>query len=190
MKTRYDYDVLVLGSGAAGMSVALQLPRNLKIAIVSKSDSSEGATYWAQGGMAAALHADDSIDSHIADTISVGGELCNTDVVRHVAKNASEVVDWLLDLGVPFDKRDSATTNELHLTMEGGHSHRRIVHAADQTGRAISNVLGDKIRDSSNIAIFTNRVAVDLLIDKGRSSGAYMLNKDNGLDDMIRDGVM
>jgi len=186
LKTRYDYDVLVLGSGAAGMSIALNLPRNLKIAIVSKSDLSEGATYWAQGGMAAALHADDSIASHIADTIAAGGELCDPDVVRHVAKNASEVVNWLLDLGVPFDKRNPTTTNELHLTMEGGHSHRRIVHATDQTGRAISNVLGDKLRDSSNIDIFTNRVAVDLLIEEGISSGAYILNKDNGLVEVFQ----
>ncbi len=186
MKTRYDYDVLVLGSGAAGMSIALHLPRNLKIAIVSKSDLSEGATYWAQGGMAAALHADDSIASHIADTIAAGGELCDPDVVRHVAKNASEVVNWLLDLGVPFDKRNPTPTSELHLTMEGGHSHRRIVHATDQTGRAISNVLGDKLRDSSNIDIFTNRVAVDLLIEEGISSGAYILNKDNGLVEVFQ----
>tara|TARA_B100000902_G_scaffold173223_1_gene167186 strand:+ start:2379 stop:3950 length:1572 start_codon:yes stop_codon:yes gene_type:complete len=186
LKTRYDYDVLVLGSGAAGMSIALNLPRNLKIAIVSKSDLSEGATYWAQGGMAAALHADDSIASHIADTIAAGGELCDPDVVRHVAKNASEVVNWLLDLGVPFDKRNPTPTSELHLTMEGGHSHRRIVHATDQTGRAISNVLGDKLRDSSNIDIFTNRVAVDLLIEEGISSGAYILNKDNGLVEVFQ----
>ena len=186
MKTRYDYDVLVLGSGAAGMSIALHLPRNLKIVIVSKSDLSEGATYWAQGGMAAALHADDSIASHIADTIAAGGELCDPDVVRHVAKNASEVVNWLLDLGVPFDKRNPTATSELHLTMEGGHSHRRIVHATDQTGRAISNVLGDKLRDSSNIDIFTNRVAVDLLIEEGISSGAYILNKDNGLVEVFQ----
>jgi len=186
LKTRYDYDVLVLGSGAAGMSIALHLPRNLKIAIVSKSDLSEGATYWAQGGMAAALHADDSIASHIADTIAAGGELCDPDVVRHVAKNASEVVNWLLDLGVPFDKRNPTPTSELHLTMEGGHSHRRIVHATDQTGRAISNVLGDKLRDSSNIDIFTNRVAVDLLIEEGISSGAYILNKDNGLVEVFQ----
>ena len=186
MKTRYDYDVLVLGSGAAGMSIALHLPSNLKIAIVSKSDLSEGATYWAQGGMAAALHADDSIDSHIADTITVGGELCDPTVVKHVVKNASEVVNWLLNLGVPFDRRNSTTINELHLTMEGGHSHRRIVHATDQTGRAISNVLGDKLRDSSNVDIFTNRVAVDILIEEGISSGAYILNKDNGLVEVFQ----
>ena len=104
MKIRYDYDVLVIGSGAAGMSIALQLPTNLKVAVLSKSDSSEGATYWAQGGMAAAIHDDDSIDSHVGDTITVGGGLCDPEIVRHVVGNANEVVDWLLDLGVPFDK--------------------------------------------------------------------------------------
>ena len=189
MKTRYDYDVLVIGSGAAGMSVALQLPPNQKVALLSKSDSTQGATYWAQGGMAAALHTDDSIDSHTEDTIVAGGGLCDPKVVRHVAENANEVVNWLVNLGVPFDRRfteSNEVKSELHLTMEGGHSHRRIVHAADQTGRAISNVLGDRVRDSSNIHIFTNRVAVDLLVVEGRSCGAYILNKNTGLVEVFQ----
>ena len=192
MRTRYDYDVIVIGTGAAGMGAALQLPKNLKIAILSKTDTTQGSTYWAQGGMAAALHRNDSIESHIQDTILAGVGLCDERVVTHVATYARDAVDWLLMQGVPFDREgDNTDTSEnLHLTIEGGHSTKRIIHASDQTGRAISNVLRDKLIDSPNISIFTERVAVDLLVSDKVCSGAYVLNRKTGMVEVFQARVV
>ena len=183
MTTRYQHDVLVIGSGAAGLSLALRLPRNCRIALLSKADLNQGSTYWAQGGMAAVLHNRDTVDSHVADTIAAGAGLCRRDAVEFTVRNSKRCVEWLVEQGVDFDLRENGASNkqrEFHLTMEGGHSHRRIIHAADRTGRAISEVLTERAAAAKNIEIFTHRMAVDLITADGRCQGAYIRDQRSG----------
>jgi L-aspartate oxidase len=177
MGSQYQHDVLIIGSGAAGLSLALNLPAHCRVAVLSKADLNQGSTYWAQGGMAAVLHNRDTIDSHVADTLAAGAGLCRREAVEFTVANSRRCVEWLVDQGVDFDLREDQ--DEFHLTMEGGHSHRRIIHAADRTGRAISEVLTERALAATNIETFTQRVAVDLVVHEGRCQGAYVLNQDN-----------
>lgn len=180
MATSHQHDVLVIGSGAAGLSLALRLPGHYRVALMSKADLNQGSTYWAQGGMAAVLHNRDTVDSHVEDTLTAGAGLCHRDAVEFTVRNSRRCVEWLVEQGVDFDLREDQADHqerEFHLTMEGGHSHRRIIHAADRTGRAISEVLTEQAAATDNIEIFTHRVAVDLVVKNGRCQGAYMLNQ-------------
>ncbi|MBE9540393.1 MAG: FAD-dependent oxidoreductase, partial [Proteobacteria bacterium] len=177
---QHQHDVLIIGSGAAGLSLALHLPAHYRIALISKADLKQGSTYWAQGGMAAVLHTRDTIDSHVEDTLNAGDGLCHRDAVEFTVRNSRRCVEWLVRQGVDFDLREDRVDNsgpEFHLTMEGGHSHRRIIHAADATGRAISEVLIEKAQAAENIEIFTHRVAVDLITAQGHCQGAYILDR-------------
>lgn len=174
MSNHFQHDVLVIGSGAAGLSLALRLPEHYRVAVLSKAELNQGSTYWAQGGMAAVLHTRDTVDSHVEDTLAAGGGLCHRDAVEFTVRNSRRCVEWLVEQGVDFDLRDD---QEFHLTREGGHSHRRIIHAADATGRAISEVLSERAKAASNIDIFTHRVAVDLVVNQGRCQGAYILER-------------
>ena len=124
--------------------------------------------------MAAVLHTRDTVDSHVEDTLAAGGGLCKRSAVEFTVKNSRRCVEWLVEQGVDFDLRDD---QEFHLTREGGHSHRRIIHAADATGRAISEVLSERALAADNIEIFTHRVAVDLVVNEGRCQGAYILDR-------------
>ncbi len=184
------YDVLVIGSGAAGLTLALNLPTDLRIAVLSKGDLSNGSTYWAQGGVAAVLDTTDTVESHVADTLIAGGGLCREDAARFTVKHSNEAIQWLIEQGVPFT-RDNAPDREdgsfeFHLTREGGHSHRRIIHAADATGAAIFNTLLGQARKQSNIELLQQRVAVDLITEHKlglpgrRCLGAYVLNRSTG----------
>ncbi len=176
-------DVLVIGSGAAGLSAALQLPNTLRCIVLSKGDLAAGSTFWAQGGMAAVLHDRDSVDAHVTDTLIAGAGLCHRDAVNFTVSQSREVVDWLVQQGVDFDRRydqPDAEFREFHLTMEGGHSHRRIIHAADRTGRAISSVLTERALAAANIELITDRCAVDLIMDQGVCQGLYALNINSG----------
>jgi len=129
--THFDYDVLIIGSGAAGLTLALKLPQHLKIAVLSKASTSEASTYYAQGGVAAVLDETDTTDSHVQDTLVAGAGLCHKDTVTFTVEHGAQAIQWLLQQGVRFTLDDS---EQLHLTREGGHSHRRIIHAADTTG--------------------------------------------------------
>ncbi|MEK9576262.1 MAG: L-aspartate oxidase [Halieaceae bacterium] len=178
------FDVLIVGSGAAGLSLALQLPETLSIGLLSKSDLNSGSTSWAQGGMAAVLHERDTIESHVADTLQAGAGLCHEDAVTFTIEQSRSVVDWLVAQGVDFDLRNDQPDDEFrefHLTMEGGHSIRRILHAADQTGSAISKALNARITERPNVEILTDRCVVDLIVTNGETNGAYVLNTSTGV---------
>ena len=160
-------DVLILGTGAAGLTLALQLDPKLKIAILAKDSLNEGSTLYAQGGIAAVLDSKDSIESHIEDTLNVGAGLCSEEVVRFSVENGRNAIEQLIDSGVEFSRtNDSDSKSPLHLTREGGHSHRRVVHAADATGRAIETTLLEQLLARKNIDAFAKHIAIDLIIDK------------------------
>ena len=180
MPQRFEHDVLIIGSGAAGLSLALRLPEDVRAAVLSKGELTQGSTYWAQGGMAAVLDKDDTLESHVEDTLAAGDGLCKRDVVEFVVSQGAAVVNWLVDLGVEFDRRETPKHSEYHLTMEGGHSHRRVIHAADATGKAISSVLVERALAKQNIEIFPDRVAVDLVVRDNRCQGAYALQSSSG----------
>ena len=125
-------DVLIIGSGLAGLTSALKLADHKKVLIVSKREILDSSSQWAQGGVAAVMSNEDSIESHVKDTEFVGGGLTDPKVASFVASHGKEAIEWLNDLHVPFSRDD--TTHQFHLTKEGGHSHRRVVHAKDATG--------------------------------------------------------
>ncbi len=152
MPQRYTHDVLVIGSGAAGLSVAIQVADRARVAVICKGELGDGSTSWAQGGIAAVLDDEDTIDSHVADTLRAGAGLCHEDMVRFTVEHSRESIQWLVDLGVGFTKLVTpGGDSEFHLTMEGGHSHRRIIHAADATGRAVSDTLIEQARRHADI---------------------------------------
>jgi L-aspartate oxidase len=187
MPEQYQYDVLIIGTGAAGLSCALRLPESLRVAVLSKGPLREGSTLYAQGGISAVLDREDSIDAHVADTISAGAGLCHPEVVRYTVENGPAAIQWLIDLGVAFTREPGPDgRSDYHLTREGGHRHRRVIHAADATGRAIENSLEAETRRRSNVDVFERHIAVDLIIgtkfglDTERCLGAYVLDRREG----------
>jgi len=186
--TCHRHDVLILGSGAAGLSLALRLPDTLSVAVVSKRELREGSTLYAQGGISAVLDAGDSIESHVQDTLKAGAGLCDRSVVRHVVERGPDNIRWLLDQGVEFTRdTEHGATGGYHLTREGGHTHRRVIHAADATGRAIATTLEGQVRDRANVTLYEQHIAVDLITarhlpgyDEHRCLGAYILDLGSG----------
>ncbi len=183
MSQVFQHDVLIIGSGAAGLSLALQLSDHCSVAVLSKSTLDDGSTRWAQGGIAAVLDTEDSVESHVQDTLVAGADLCEEEAVRFTVQNSKKSIDWLINQGVPFTPNDETDSGQpYHLTREGGHSHRRIIHAADATGRAVSDTLIAQAQRKPGIDIYTRRMAVDLItrrkLDaKGHGCvGAYVLN--------------
>lgn len=190
MSQHFQHDVLVIGSGAAGLTLALTLPSHLKIAVLSKGELSQGSTFWAQGGVAAVLDDTDTVESHVEDTLVAGAGLCREDAVKFTVEHSREAIQWLIEQGVPFTRdhepgREDGSF-EFHLTREGGHSHRRIIHAADATGAAIFNTLLERARQRPNIELLSQRVAVDLITERKlgmngqRCLGAYVLDRSTG----------
>ncbi len=186
---QHQFDVLIIGSGAAGLGLALRLPARLRVAVIAKRDIQEGNTLYAQGGVSAVLDSSDSIDSHVADTLKAGAGLCHDDAVRFAVTHGREQIEWLQAQGVPFTTEKTGNGNgngNFHLTREGGHSHRRVVHAADSTGRAIETSLVDAVKARTNISWFERHIAVDLVTGRkiGASSnrclGAYILDREHG----------
>ncbi|WP_296803073.1 L-aspartate oxidase [Thiolapillus sp.] len=183
MSKKTDYDVLIIGSGAAGLSLALRLPPETRIAVVSKRELAEGNTLYAQGGISAVLDEADSTESHIQDTLRAGADLCDEEVVKLVVENGPQNIRWLLNQGVEFTQQPQTGSSGYHLTREGGHSHRRVIHAADATGRVVELSLEDRARQQSNITLLEHHIAIDLICttrDKGKQArrcyGAYLLD--------------
>ena len=181
----HSCDVLIIGSGAAGLSLALRLADQHQVIVLSKGPVTEGSTFYAQGGIAAVFDETDSIDSHVEDTLIAGGGICDRHAVEFVASNARFCVQWLIDQGVLFDTHIQPNGEEsYHLTREGGHSHRRILHAADATGREVQSTLVSKAQNHPNIRVLERSNAVDLIVsDKiglpgtRRVVGAWVWNR-------------
>jgi L-aspartate oxidase len=191
MSQEFTHDVLIIGSGGAGLSLALNIADHAKVAVICKSDMIESSTYYAQGGIAAVIDDSDSVASHVNDTLIAGAGLCNEDSVRFTVENSKQTIEWLIDQGVDFTReQDADSIQDYHLTKEGGHSHRRVVHADDATGKAVSSTLTAQALAHPNIEVYVNRVAVDLIIDKSqrpkRCIGAYVLNSESGEVEVFR----
>ena len=177
----HQFDVIIVGSGGAGLSLALSLPDHFNIAVLAKSTLTDASTFYAQGGVAAVLDEMDSIEQHIDDTMIAGAQLCEMDAVKQTVEGGKPSVDFLLKHGVQFTLDEQ---EQLHLTREGGHSQRRIIHAADATGRAISTTLVQRAQEKKNIKIFENYIAIDLICSQklgldgdNRALGLYVLDE-------------
>ena len=177
----HQFDVIIVGSGGAGLSLALSLPDHFNIAVLAKSTLTDASTFYAQGGVAAVLDEMDSIEQHIDDTMIAGAQLCEMDAVKQTVEGGKPSVDFLLKHGVQFTLDEQ---EQLHLTREGGHSQRRIIHAADATGRAISTTLVQRAQEKQNIKIFENYIAIDLICSQklgldgdNRALGLYALDE-------------
>nr|WP_298138058.1 L-aspartate oxidase [Acidiferrobacter sp.] len=179
----YDCDFAVIGSGLAGLTMALHLADHGRVALFAKDGLIDGSSLYAQGGIAAVLSPEDSFASHIRDTLDAGAGLCREDAVRFVVEQAPEVIRWLIAEGAPF----TCVEGHYHLTREGGHSQRRVIHAADATGRAVVTTLAAKAAAHPRIHILTDHIAVDLITSAklgmagaNRCLGLYALDKGTG----------
>jgi len=178
------HDVIIIGSGAAGLTAALELAQEKRVLVLAKGTLTGGSTAWAQGGIAAVLDAGDTFEDHIRDTMVAGAGLNDLAAVQFVIERAPQAIDRLCELGVPFNREQHA----LHLTREGGHSHRRIVHVDDATGWAVQSALLAAAEAHPNITLLAGRTAIDLITDRhreqfsaaGRVWGVYALNEETG----------
>ena len=176
-----QFDTLIIGSGLAGLSLALKLADQRRVAVITKKSLLEGASVWAQGGIAAVLSQEDSLAEHVQDTLTAGAGLCDPGTAHYVVEHAKPAIDWLIAQGVPFT-RDTDTDSGYHLTREGGHSHRRIIHAADATGHAVQETLASKVLAHPNITVLDHHITIDLVTGSklghphNRCYGAYALN--------------
>ena len=206
-----QFDILIIGSGAAGLTLALRTADFARVAVLSKGKLSQGATFYAQGGIAAVLDSEDSIEAHVADTLTAGVGLCHPEVVEQIVEHSAEAVSWLVDQGVPFTTIDGGTIHsnadaassrsptlsptppklsDLHLTKEGGHSHRRIIHATDATGKAVFETLKKRALAHPNIHLLEGYTAVDLITKTDEAGknvcvGAYVLNQSNEAVELV-----
>lgn len=174
------FDIIIIGSGSAGLTLALSLSKDLKIALLSKGELTEGETIYAQGGIAAVIDKADNYEAHIQDTIKAGAHLGDPDVIRFVVTHGKAAIDWLVEQGVAFTQNtNNETTNEngnFHLTREGGHSQRRILHAKDATGQAIELGLAKHLQEHPNLEIFTEHTAIDLIKQDRKCTGVYVFD--------------
>ena len=177
-----NFDVLIIGSGLAGQSAALRLAQHCRGALISKRALEDSASGWAQGGIAAVLDSHDSIEAHIHDTLVAGAWLNDERATRFVVENGRRAIEWLIEQGVPFTKDEAG----YHLTREGGHSARRVIHVADATGASVQETLTRKVRATPNITVFESHIAIDLITGEKLGTGekgcfgAYVLDSRNG----------
>lgn len=181
-----SFDVLVIGSGLAGLALALHVAESKRVCLVSKRSIVDSASSWAQGGISAVFADDDSLESHVQDTLLAGAGLCDEGVTRQVVSHGRESIEWLVAQGVSFTCESDGPA--FHLTREGGHSHRRVVHVADATGKAVQQTLSEKVRNHPNITLLEHHIAVDLITTKklyhsaseNQCLGAYVLDHASG----------
>ncbi len=182
MSQRFSTDILVIGGGAAGLSTALQLADYARVTVLCKGDITSASSHWAQGGIAAVTDPSDSFTDHVSDTLDAGAGLCDEAIVNMVVESAPKVINQLSRWGVDFDQEDNA----FHLTREGGHSQRRVLHVADATGKAITETLTARVLDHPNIELINDRLAIDIVnLSRlgrypSRCAGAYVLNRTTG----------
>jgi L-aspartate oxidase len=170
-------DVLILGGGLAGLRAALAVDPRLSVTVITKDDLRESSSQYAQGGIAGVVDPEDRFDNHVADTLTAGGGLCHPDVVDAVVREAPARIEELMAWGTRFDQRDG----ELDLGREGGHSHRRIVHAlGDATGREVMRAVIERTRSMQNLEVWPDTFTIDLLTDQGVCRGALVWNRDHG----------
>ncbi|WP_322995031.1 L-aspartate oxidase [Castellaniella sp.] len=191
------YDVLIIGSGLAGLTVALHLAADKKVAVLSKKALLDGASNWAQGGIAAVLDSGDSHDKHVLDTQVAGADLCDPLATRHIVEQGPSAIEWLIGLGVPFTQDQGAELG-FHLTREGGHSQRRIIHAADETGHLVQLTLEQQVRTHRNITLLEYHSGVELITSRilgqdqahapARCLGAYVYDEQADRVDTILAG--
>jgi L-aspartate oxidase len=174
-----NYDVVIVGTGLAGLSTALRLAGQRRVLLIDKQDLGAGASDWAQGGIAAVVDPGDSVEDHVRDTLVAGAGLCDEKATRFILEHGAEAVQWLIEQGVAFTPDDGSPVG-LHLTREGGHSRRRIFHAADLTGHAIQMALCRKVREHPDITLLEQHMAVDLIVHEGRCAGLYVQSVQNG----------
>ncbi len=179
-----NFDVLIIGTGCAGLSAALRIADHAKVLVLSKVSLNSGSTYYAQGGISAVLDANDSLESHIKDTLIAGAGLCNLKTVELTVAHGKKNIDWLKQQGVEFTQQHHENgQTSYHLNREGGHSHRRIVHTADATGKAVSETLTLRAKQHPNILLLEHHLAVNLIINRQTDhptvQGAYVLNTIN-----------
>ena len=176
-----QFDTLIIGSGLAGLALAIKLADHQKVGLITKKSLLDGASDRAQGGIAAVLSGSDSLDAHIHDTLTAGAGLCDETATRYVVEHGKAAIDWLIAQGVPFT-RDSSSDMGYHLTREGGHCHRRIIHAADATGHAVQETLAARVLSHPNITVLENYLSIDLItgsklgLPNNSCYGVYALN--------------
>jgi len=185
-----QFDFLVLGSGLAGLSFALKVAPHGRVAIITKKDRAESNTNYAQGGVASVTSKEDSVESHVRDTLAAGAGLCHEDVVRAIVEQGPARIAELMEMGMKFSEREIAGGRELDLGREGGHSKRRILHAQDVTGREIERALLNAAAAQPNIEMFEDHFAIDLITTQklgqlfdprpNRCLGAYVFDKKAG----------
>lgn len=180
MNSDIKTNILIVGSGLAGLSLALKLAEDgFQVSVLSKGSIHSGSSSWAQGGIAAVLTEEDSFAAHAQDTLVAGADLCRQESIDFTVENGPKAIQWLIDQGTEFTKHDG----EYHLAQEGGHSHRRIIHAADATGRAVHETLASRCSEHENIQFYTSHIAIDLITSRklglpgtNRCLGLYALN--------------
>ena len=192
MTDRYKADVLIIGSGAAGLAAALHLAGHARVVVLSKDEIRGGSTNRAQGGIAAVMDPDDSLQGHIQDTIRAGAGLCDERIVQFTVERGPRAIDRLIGYGIGFDSVDPHEGNEFHLGQEGGHSHRRVLHVADKTGQAIESTLVARAIEHPNIDLMSGRVAIDVITSEklgfapNRAVGAYVYNRATDAVELIQ----
>ena len=187
------YDFVIIGSGIAGLSLAMKASRLGRVAIITKRSPSESNTAYAQGGIACVTGTDDSFELHVADTLDAGAGLCDEAVVRTIVTEGPAAIRELIDIGVHFDERENGRAHELDLTKEGGHSKRRVLHARDATGREVESALLRAVAQNPGIDMLADHMAIDLITTRklgyatgDRCVGVYVLDEKSGTVEAVR----